>query len=253
MHPSPASMPPRRNGSGRRRPSHSRPGAALEASAMKSAGGASFAQQDDKSILVTGPNPPTDTYTIVAPVELEKVTAIRVEALTEPHLAANGPGRSENGNAVLTGLKVAAGDKAGAPVKCGRRRRIYAAGFAVGTVIAARPAANQAKAGWALYPEVGKQHEAVFEFEQPLKTAGGARISVTLEFKSPYAQHQFGKFRLSVTDAPAPAGEKMPTEVARALSVAAADRTDAQRAAFGPTTGKTSRRSHATCGSNWRR
>jgi len=214
-------------------PTESQPAwSALEASAMKSAGGASFAQQDDKSILVTGPNPPTDTYTIVAPVELEKVTAIRVEALTEPHLAANGPGRSENGNAVLTGLKVAAGDKAGAPVKMRTASADFTQqGFAVGTVIAARPAANQAKAGWALYPEVGKQHEAVFEFEQPLKTAGGARISVTLEFKSPYAQHQFGKFRLSVTDAPAPAGEKMPTEVARALSVAAADRTDAQRAA----------------------
>jgi hypothetical protein len=204
---------------------------ALEASVMKSAGGASLAQQDDKSILVTGPNPPSDTYTIVAPVELEKVTAIRVEALTEPHLTANGPGRSENGNAVLTGLKVAPADKAGAAVKMRSASADFTQdGFAVANVIAERRERNASKAGWALYPEVGKQHEAVFEFEQPLKTSVGTRISVTLEFKSPYAQHQFGRFRLSVTDAPAPASAKMPDEVARALVVPAANRTDAQQA-----------------------
>jgi hypothetical protein len=204
---------------------------ALEPSAMTSAGGATLARQDDKSILVTGPNPNSDTYTVVAPVELEKVTAIRVEALTEPHLTANGPGRSENGNAVLTGLKVAAGDKAGAPVKMRSASADFTQeGFAVGTVISERPARNAPKAGWALYPEVGKPHEAVFEFERPLKTSAGTPISVTLEFKSPYSQHQFGRFRLSVTDSPAPAGEKMPGDVSRALSVAAADRTEAHRA-----------------------
>jgi hypothetical protein len=205
----------------------------LDPTVMTSAGGATLARQDDKSILVTGPNPANDTYTIVAPVEVQQVTALRVEALTEPRLVAGGPGRSANGNAVLTGLKVAAADQADAPVKMRSASADFTQdGFAASSVIAPRPPVDPSRAGWALYPEVGKEHASVFEFEQPLKTAGGTHIAVTLEFKSPYAQHQFGRFRLSVTNAPLPA-QAMPGEVARALSVPAANRSDAQRAAVG--------------------
>ncbi len=226
----------------------------LEANAMTSAGGASFVQREDKSILVSGPNPPSDVYTVVAPVDLDKVTALRVEALTDPGLTASGPGRSENGNAVLTGLKVATGEKPDAPVKMRTASADFTQqGFAVASVIAGRPAANASRSGWALYPEVGKQHEAVFELDKPLKTSGGARISVTLEFKSPYAQHQFGRFRLSVTDTPAPAGEKIPGEVRGPCRCRPAIAPTCSVRSFELTTAKTSRRSHASCGSRWRR
>src|SRR4051812_36645095 len=82
----------------------------LEPSTMKSAGGASLVAQADKTILVGGPNPAQDTYTIVAPTDLPEVTGLRLETLTDPNLSGKGPGRSDNGNIVLTDVRLSVGD-----------------------------------------------------------------------------------------------------------------------------------------------
>lgn len=205
--------------------------APLEASSMKSAGGATLTSQDDKSILVSGTNPKSDSYTIVAPTDLSTVTAIRVETLPDEHLNGKGPGRSENGNIVLTGIrmKVApAGEHAKTtPVKFRAATADFSQdGFPVSDAIAAKH-----KGGWAIYPEVGKAHSALFQLDRPAASDNGLVLTITLDFRSEFAGHQLGHFRISATDARSPLGaDPMPADIKKILAIAANSRTDTQQA-----------------------
>ena len=69
------------------------------------ASGATIAVSDSGGLLVEGHAPATDVYTVVAPVDLANVTALRVEALPHKKLPGSGPGRAANGNFVLSELQ----------------------------------------------------------------------------------------------------------------------------------------------------
>jgi hypothetical protein len=206
--------------------------ATLEPTSMKSAGGATLTAQDDKSILVTGPNPKSDSYTLAARTDLAQITAIRIEALPDDHLNDKGPGRSENGNVVLTGvrMKAAAGEETSKPMPV----KFKAAGadfsqdgFPVSNLI---EKGRGGKKGWAIVPQVGKRHEVLLQLEKPVASDSGAELTITLDFRSQFAQHQLGHFRLSVTDASNPLGkETIPPSVRKVLAIAHDHRTEAQR------------------------
>ena len=68
----------------------------LKPTKMTSAGGATLTLQADGSILASGKNPDTDTYTLVVPTDLKGITGLRLEALPDPSLPQNGPGRATN-------------------------------------------------------------------------------------------------------------------------------------------------------------
>jgi WD40 repeat protein len=76
---------------------------------------AKFSRQPDGSIFVEGENG-RGAYRIVAPLPIERITGIRVEALTDERLPNRGPGRSSSGNFVVTelGTRVL---NSGAPLK----------------------------------------------------------------------------------------------------------------------------------------
>lgn len=77
----------------------------LNPSGFVSANGATLTKLGDFSILASGANPSPDTYTITAPTTLTGITGIRLEALEDPSLPYNGPGRfGENGNFVVSEL-----------------------------------------------------------------------------------------------------------------------------------------------------
>jgi WD40 repeat protein/tetratricopeptide (TPR) repeat protein len=83
----------------------------LKPTEMKSEGGATLALQRDGSILAGGENPARDVYTLVARPGLERINAIRLEAIPDPSLPHNGPGRAVNGNFHLNELRVSSGGK----------------------------------------------------------------------------------------------------------------------------------------------
>ena len=207
---------------------------APQAAALESQGRATLTQQADKSILATERNPPKDAYTVTLPVPpgLTRVTGVRLEALPDKSLPARGPGRSDNGNVVMTEFKVgvARGEAAASPtpLKVGRASASFSQkDFDVAGATDGKPAT-----GWAIFPEVGKPHEAVFELAEPVAVDADPRLVLTLEFKSQFAQHQLGRFRLSLTDAPNPSqAGKIPAAVLAALGTAAEKRTDAQNVA----------------------
>jgi hypothetical protein len=79
----------------------------LAPSSLASSSGETFHVLPDNSILVSGTLPSTDIFTITAPTTLTGITGIRLEALTDPSLPFNGPGRQpENGNFVLSEFSV---------------------------------------------------------------------------------------------------------------------------------------------------
>ncbi len=79
----------------------------LDPVTFTSSAGATLTKQPDLSILASGVLPETDTYTVTATTALTNITGIRLEALTDPSLPFNRPGRqSGNGNFVLSEFTV---------------------------------------------------------------------------------------------------------------------------------------------------
>ncbi len=64
--------------------------------------------QPDRSVLAKGRNGYQGSHTVIAPVDLTGITGVRIEALADERLPKQGPGRGDDGNFVLTELKVAA-------------------------------------------------------------------------------------------------------------------------------------------------
>jgi hypothetical protein len=197
----------------------------LELAKLRSKGGATFTTDTDDSTVVSGPNPPADVYTFTFRTGLPKLTAIRVEALPDDRLNGRGPGRSVNGNFVLTGVRVSLGDGKGAKsvkVRSASADHSQKEGnFAVASVLKGGP-------GWAILPETGKPHSAVFELAEPVPP--GQDVTVQLQFNSIFAGHQFGRFRVSGTDSPTPhQAAGLPANIETILKLDLTKRTDAQK------------------------
>jgi hypothetical protein len=210
---------------------------AVQPESVAAQGGATFTRLDDGSYLATGPNPAADVYTIMlggaaavgAPPASEKpITGVRLEVLADDSLTARGPGRSNNGNFVLSrfGLALDHGSNAMQAVKFKAAQADFSQKeYGVELAIDDKP-----ETGWAIHPEISKPHTATFALEQPLALTPETRLSVTLEFQSQFAQHQIGRLRVLVTDAVDPfEPATLPDAVRGVLAIAAADRSDAQK------------------------
>jgi mono/diheme cytochrome c family protein len=163
-----------------------------------------------------------ETYTIQVKTDVKRITGFRLEALPDPDLPASGPGTAPNGNFVLTHFKVTAG---GTPLKLQYASADFSQdGYPVGNAID-----GNAKSGWAILPQVGKPHDAMFEPSVPVDGSAGP-LTFVLEFQSPFPQHNIGKFRLSATTAPSPSRLSLPQNVKSILAVAPEQRNEAQKA-----------------------
>ena len=155
-----------------------------------------------------------DVFVVQATTDVSPITGIRLEALPDPSLPANGPGASSNGNFVLSGFKLSA--QHGGDIKLARA----AADYSQSTYPVSGLIQHDAKAGWAILPEVGKAHVAVFEPARPIDSDEANRLTVTLEFQSQFRDHELGRFRIAVTTDPAPAEElAVPAKIRQILSL----------------------------------
>jgi hypothetical protein len=196
----------------------------------KSTTGATFAVEPDGSILVEGNNA-AGMYTIVAATDLVGITGIRLEALADPKLPAHGPGRAENGNFVLSELQVTAAPKSDPSKVVPVALQNASADFSQDSYNVAAALDGNRTTGWAVAPETGKPHTAVFETREDISFAGGAVLAFSLDQQHGDSKHQLGKFRLSVTTSARPlGGQGPPVAVAAILAVAADQRTAAQKA-----------------------
>ncbi len=187
-----------------------------------SAGKAKLALQPDNSVLATGTNPTNETFSVTVTTGLKQLAAIRFEVFPDDKLAGNGPGRSVNGNIVLTDVKV---NVDGKPVKLATASASFSqTNYPVKSAIDNTPGS-----GWAIFPKVGERHDAVFAFDKPLALDNAAKVTFTLVFGGQFAQHHPGRFRVSVTDAKAPHERgAIPVNVAAILAVSTDKRTPEQ-------------------------
>lgn len=196
--------------------------------AAESAGGATIAPDDAGALLVSGANPDTDTYTITVDTALTVITAVRLEALPDPSLPQQGPGRAKN--FVLNELTLTAAPKldaaAGRPVTLANAQ----ADFSQNNWAVAGAIDGDGKSGWAVSPEFGKPHEAVFETVEDVGAEGGVRLVFTLQQRFG-RQHTLGRFRLSVTDSARPVKLKsdLPEQIAAILARPTGQRDDEAR------------------------
>ena len=195
----------------------------------KSLSGATLAVQPDHSILASGVNAGNDHYEITARTDRAAMTALQLEALTDPSLATGGPGRSAHGNFVLTGIDVEA--QSVADPKLTQKVRFVAADadYAQAGFDAAKAIDADEKSGWAV--DGGTKHEtrtAWFAAEKPFGFPGGTELHVRLDFASGYVGHGIGRARLAVTEDAAAAIGKVPAAMAQILAIPA-DKRDAKQ------------------------
>jgi tetratricopeptide (TPR) repeat protein/tRNA A-37 threonylcarbamoyl transferase component Bud32 len=166
---------------------------------MKAEGGATLTRLEDNSILVSGPNPAQDRYTVTFRNLPGAIHGLRLEVLTDKSLPQNGPGRcGVHGDFFLTTL---AAELDTPSIARGVHRLKLARAVADFSqnghgVDGAIDSSNSTS--WAISPETSKPHFALFEPAEPVTGTDGAVLRVTFEFQSRFVQHGLGRFRLSV-------------------------------------------------------
>jgi WD40 repeat protein/serine/threonine protein kinase len=174
----------------------------LETSEMKSAGGATLTRLPDGSILASGPNPDSDTYTIVAETDLTDVAALRIEALPHASLPRGGPGRDSTrdlGNFAITGMRIESASRAQhdetSPIEFGEAWADWDNGAAPDSLL---------RGHWNTGGRGGVPHQAIYQLKQPIRNEQGVRLLFNIRFQtSPkYPGQNLGRFRLSVASDP---------------------------------------------------
>ncbi|MDB6136142.1 MAG: hypothetical protein JWM59_4385, partial [Verrucomicrobiales bacterium] len=205
--------------------------AVLRPMEMTSSNGAALALQADGSVLASGAEGKT-VYTLTADLPPgAAVGGLRLEALTDAALAANGPGRSGNGNFVLTELEAtlqAPGEATPQPLAFADASATFNQGsFDVKTAIDGHK--TDAVNGWAIHPKGSMDQTAVFVLKTP--PAGGGRLTVRLH-QNYDGKHTLGKFRLSTTAQTAPLNFGVPGGIISILAIAPEQRSPEQKTAL---------------------
>ena len=172
---------------------------ALDDLKVESDGNVTFAVQKDGSYLASGPNPNSATYTITGKTTVAGVSALRLDVLPDNTLPAKGPGRVAHGNFVLSELMIEVSPTA----DFANARKLEFAGAKADFEQADKPwravdvIDGKEDTGWAIAPQYGKEHWAIFGLKEPLAVDGAMFVRVQL--RQLYGQqHTIGRFKLSL-------------------------------------------------------
>ena len=174
--------------------------------------GAQFLPQEDRSVFVQG-KPDSGDYKFRVRTNLQNITAIRLEALSDARLPSRGPGLSDNGNFVVNEFQVTATSQADAKIKkdlaFAKPLQDFAQqGFSVAALFDKTLNGGN---GWAIIPAVGVTHWGTFEITEPVGFAGGTDLNFTIVQR--FGQrHNLGRFRISVAVSKKDVGLSLPEE-----------------------------------------
>jgi hypothetical protein len=224
-----------------------------------STGGERELPMKDGSMLAQGYAPTKHTVEFTARTELPRITAVRLELLTDPNLPGGGPGRSIKGAGALTEFMVDAAlsetpdkftkvkiaratadiDLPETPLepkfndKSGKRRVTGPIEFAID---------GKEDTAWGIDAGPGVRNQprkAVFDFETPVENPNGTILRIRLKQDHGGANsddnenNNLGRIRLSITSAPDAVADPLPQDVRAILSIPREQRSPAQvRAVF---------------------
>jgi hypothetical protein len=205
----------------------------LSAEKYVSAGGATFRALPDDSLLATGKNPQADTYTIETKTDLQNISGLCLEVLSDPSLPQQGPGRDAEGNFFLSDFDV---DVAPANDPQSKKRIIWKAAVAdesqEGYEVKSLLHQEKGLRGWAIdhSDSAATSREAIFLPDQAFGFSGGTLISITMKHEMRHATRNIGRFRLSLSTDPNPGmAAEVPARLRPLLAVAPEQRTPQQR------------------------
>jgi hypothetical protein len=208
-----------------------------------------LAIEADHTVFASGDMSKRDIYDLTYDTAgIDRITAIRLECLTDERLPKRGPGRiyyeGPFGDFFLSKVTVRTGPSGrlapegatplaeradhGAQADHGAMATIASAGqsFASGNSTADKAIDDDPQSGWSINGGQGQSQWATFVLEQPL--TGADRINLQLLFERYYAAG-LGKFRVYATSDPRVTAESsLPTSVENLLALSAKERTPDQ-------------------------
>ena len=219
-----------------------------------STGGEKYILQKDGSFRCEGYAPTQSGVKLKVKTDLKNIAAFRLELLTDPSLPLGGPGRSLQGMGALTEFTVDAAP-ADAPEKVTRLKFAKAEADFEQPVMPLAPIFDDKtgkarvtgpaqfaidgkdETAWGIDAGPGLRNQsrkAVFTLATPVSYPAGTILTISLVQNhggwnsGDNQSNNLGKFRLSITDIPAPTVDPLPKDVRAILSIPAAERTALQ-------------------------
>ncbi len=156
-------------------------------------------------VRYTGNKAKDDTYTVKAQTYQRGLRALRLDALADAALPAKGPGLSDNGNFVLGDFKVVARplDPKSKAKPVTLKLKAVAGTFEQKNYALSEAVDNNPNSGWAVSPQFGKDHAAVFSIDgEPVGFEGGTELEFQLRFSGFFG---LGRLRLGFSNGASPA------------------------------------------------
>lgn len=202
----------------------------FDPSQMNSSATSSLMLQRDLSVFAGGESV-DGTYSLESGLIEGNWTGLRLELIPDERLPKKGPGLApDDGNCVLTEIEVFWTPKGGVdeltPIKL---RDAFASfsqgGFPVANAIDGNKGNNN---GWAIAPEMGKRHTAVFYFDKPFENKGTGILTVKLVQNYQSGKHAIGRFRLALTTESDELNFGLPDEIEEILVIDRSERSEEQ-------------------------
>ncbi len=155
---------------------------------------ASFTQRDDGSIFVSGSNAPSDTYELTFHAEPELFDQLRIELLQDPDLPSQGPGRHQDGDAILSEVQLELWDR-----RDGARRSLSLldprASLSNNDFEIEKALDGDPETGWGVFKTYGNHH-AVFDLGESIWNVPERSLVLTLKQHSGLGKN-IARFRIS--------------------------------------------------------
>ena len=192
----------------------------MRAAMLETVSGTELTQEADGTIQATGPHPRHEDYRVVAPVtadgeRMSRVTGIKLEVFPHASHVQGGLSRGEGGHFILTDIKVQARRRGGLQVREINVAKALAdysadAGKNNGYGNIQHVLDDDPRNGWASFgADVTQPRVAQFALAEPLVLDADELLVFEMRHRSTNGQLNIGRFRVSLTDQPGPAVERI--------------------------------------------
>ena len=173
----------------------------------------------------------TTEYVILGKASGEALRAIRLETLTHKELPKNGPGRADDGNFVLSEIEMRwapdSDPDAWKTIKLHKPQADFSQqNFPIQKAIDGNKRGDN---GWAISPQAGQYHSAVFELKDPIISDEAYKIEIKLTQNYQSKKHAIGRFRLSSTSDESEIDLGIPLSIDTLLAIKLDERSDEQK------------------------
>ena len=191
--------------------------------------GSTLTLEADGSVLASGKIPPRDVYTIRSNLQqTQPITALRLEMLTHDSLPKQGPGRNASDpNFVLSEFRVSITNADGEERRVVKLKQAKA-DFSQRNWPVAKAIDGNAETGWAISPQKGRPHVAIFALAEPLTLKSGERLECELSQQYAPSSLLIGRVRLATSTQPFASLQPVIADHSALAAIPVSQRTESQ-------------------------